>query len=367
MIAQNSIKNFICQGFRATFPMTSQITASKLRFGMIGGMLILTVLGLAVVSLTLGNYPVPVGQAWSLFISWASGGPLPATEDYAPVIVLKLRLPRIIMVILVGLTLGMAGCVSQGLFRNPLVSPFILGISSGASFGAAFAIVYLAQMPYSIDIFSALGGFLAVGLAYLIARRPGGAVPRLALVLSGIIVSSFFAALVGIMQYLADAETQLPAITFWMMGGFGAIAWESLFPSLYVIPGSLILVLLFAWQLNVLSMGDREAMSLGMNIERWKVFFIFLSVVAIGSAVSRSGIIGWVGLIVPHIARALVGPDHRFSLPISGLLGALLLLGADNLARTVTTGEIPIGIITALVGTPFFVVIMRLREKELWN
>jgi len=261
----------------------------------------------------------------------------------------------------------MTGCVSQGLFRNPLVSPFILGISAGASFGAAFAIVFLSRIPFSLDVMAALGGFLAVFAAYMVARRPGGNVPRLALVLSGIIVSSFFSALVGILQYIANAETQLPAITFWMMGGFGTIAWESLFPAIYIIPASLGLLLVFSWQLNVLSMGDREAMSLGMNVERWKLLFVVLVVTAVGSSVSRSGIIGWVGLIVPHIARGIVGPDHRHSLPAAGLLGAILLLVADDLARTVTTGEIPIGIITALIGTPFFIFIMRRREKELWN
>jgi len=327
----------------------------------------LLLVGLAGFSLQVGNYHVPAERTLKLFVSWLGGTVEPHSSDYSDVVVLKLRLPRIIMVLLVGATLGMTGCVSQGLFRNPLVSPFILGISAGASFGAAFAIVFLSRVPFSLDVMAALGGFLAVFAAYMVARRPGGAVPRLALVLSGIIVSSFFSALVGILQYIADAETQLPAITFWMMGGFGTIGWESLFPAIYVIPASLGLLLLFSWQLNVLSMGDREAMSLGMNVEHWKILFVFLVVTAVGSSVSRSGIIGWVGLIVPHIARGIVGPDHRHSLPVAGLLGAMLLLIADDLARTVTTGEIPIGIITALIGTPFFIFIMRRREKELWN
>ncbi|HNW33973.1 MAG TPA: iron ABC transporter permease [Candidatus Ozemobacteraceae bacterium] len=329
--------------------------------------LVLLLAALAVFSLQLGNYHVPAEQTWKLFVSWLSGEASVPSPDYSSVVVLKLRLPRIIMVLLVGATLGMTGCVAQGLFRNPLVSPFILGISAGASFGAAFAIVFLSRIPFSLDVMASLGGFAAVFAAYMVARRSGRGVPRLALVLSGVIVSSFFSALVGILQYIADAETQLPAITFWMLGGFGTIAWESLFPGIYVIPASLALLLVFSWQLNILSMGDGEAMSLGMNVERWKLLFVVLVVTAVGSSVSRSGIIGWVGLIVPHISRAIVGPDHRHSLPVSGLLGAMLLLVADDLARTLTSGEIPIGIITALIGTPFFVFIMRTREKELWH
>ncbi len=318
-------------------------------------------------SLHLGNYRVPGELTWKLLGAWATGCPPPSGEGYADVVVLKLRLPRMIMVVLVGAALGVSGCVSQSLFRNPLVSPFILGISAGASFGAALAIVFMTAIPFAIDVSAAFGGFLAVALAYLIARRPDGNVPRLGLILSGVIISSLFSALVGIMQYLADAETQLPAITFWLMGGFGAIAWESLFPALFVIPVCLGLIFLFSWQLNILALGDREAMSLGLDTERWKLFFIVLVVIAVGTSVSRSGVIGWVGLIVPHMARGILGPNNRLALPASGLLGAALLLVADDLARTVTTGEIPIGIITALIGAPFFVFILRTRERELWT
>jgi len=328
--------------------------------------LILSLLFLSYLSLNLGNYHVSASRTFHLLKSWILGQPILA-EGYDDTIILFLRLPRIIMVLLVGATLGTSGCVSQGLFRNPLVSPFILGISAGASFGAAFAIVFLPKIPFSLDVMAALGGFLAVVLAYFIARRADGFVPRLALVLGGIIVGSFFSALVGILQYIADAETQLPAITFWMMGGFGTIAWESLFPAIYIIPVCLLLLMIFSWHLNVLSLGDREAMALGMNTEKWKLFFILLVVIAVGCSVSRSGVIGWIGLIVPHISRGLIGPNHRDVLPVSALIGSILLLMADDIARTITTGEIPVGIITAIIGAPFFVVILRKRERELWN
>lgn len=330
------------------------------------GLIILLVL-ITAGSLGIGNYRVSPGRTLHIMKDWICGQDVSETGDYASVVIVQMRVPRIIMVILVGLTLGMSGCVSQGFFRNPLVSPFILGISAGASLGAAFAIVFFSSTPFSLDLMAAVGGFAAVVLAYIIARTSKGNIPRLSLILSGIIVSSFCSALVGILKYIADTETQLPAITFWMMGGFGAISWDSVYPGIYIIPAALLLMLISSWQLNVMSMGDREASSLGMNVERWKILLIILVVVSVGSSVSRSGIIGWLGLIVPHIARVMVGPDHRYSLPASGLLGAILLLISDDLARTITTGEIPIGIITAIIGTPLFVIIMRNKRKELWG
>ncbi len=201
-------------------------------------------------------------------------------EKYEDVVLLSLRLPRIIMVLLVGAALGVSGAVSQGIFRNPLVSPFILGVSSGASLGAGIAMVFLSHLPWALDVLAALGGLLAVVAAFLIARHPGGFTPRLSLVLSGVIISSFFTSLTGILKYLADSESQLPALTFWMMGSFSSIDWNSLNPTIYVIPACLVLMIVFSWQLNVLSLGDREASFLGMETERWKSFFILLVVIS---------------------------------------------------------------------------------------
>ncbi len=288
-------------------------------------------------------------------------------SSYENVIVWNLRLPRIIMVLLVGAGLAICGAASQGIFRNPLVSPFILGVSSGASLGAALAIVFLGHLTYSIDLCAGIGGAIAVTAAFLTARRADGSVPRLSLVLSGTIISSLFTSLTGIVKYMADAETQLPAITFWMMGSFGNVTWKTLDFFTWLIPINVILMILFAWQLNVLSLGDNEASLLGMNTKKWKIIYIYFIVSTTGICVARTGTIGWVGLVIPHIGRAIVGPNHRALLPMAALIGAAFMLISDNIARVATSGEIPVGIITALIGTPFFIYYLRKKEASVWN
>lgn len=318
-------------------------------------------------SLNVGNYSVAPKKVLAMLGNRLFNTEMPQTDNYEEVVVFDLRLPRMLMVIMVGAALAVSGGVSQGVFRNPLVSPFVLGISAGASFGAAVAIVFFGHIAYSIDILAGLGGLVAVLAAFAIARRPDGYMPRLSLVLAGVIVSSLFTSLVGIIKYVADVETQLPAITFWMMGGFGNIDWGSLDYVIYLIPISIVLMIVFAWQLNVLAMGDREASFLGMNIKFWKSFYLFLSVAAVGMCVARSGVIGWVGLVIPHISRAVGGPDHKTMLPLSALLGAIFLLVADNISRTITTGDIPVGIITSIIGAPFFIYYLRKKETAVWN
>ncbi|NCB39146.1 MAG: iron ABC transporter permease [Erysipelotrichia bacterium] len=329
--------------------------------------LVTILLFLSYFSLNVGNFHIPPQNILAILLAKLMGNPLPEVGKYEDVILLSLRLPRIIMVILVGASLGVSGAVSQGIFRNPLVSPFILGVSAGASFGAAIAIVYFAHISYSIDIMAAVGGFVAVAASFLIARHPDGFIPRLSLILAGVIISSFFTSLVGILKYVADTETQLPAITFWMMGSFSSIDWNSLNPVIYIIPACLLLMIIFSWQLNVLSLGDREASFLGMETEKWKAFFLLLVIVSVGAGVARCGVIGWVGLIIPHIARAIVGPNHIDTMPLSAFLGAFFLLIADNVARAATSGEIPVGIITAIIGAPFFIYFLKKRETLIWN
>ena len=287
--------------------------------------------------------------------------------DYEDIVVWNLRFPRILMVLFVGAGLAVCGAASQGIFRNPLVSPFILGVSSGASLGAAIAIVYLAEYAYSIDLCAGLGGALAVLIAFFTARKPDGSVPRLSLVLSGTIISSLFSSLVGIVKYFADSETQLPAITFWMMGSFGNVTWKTLDIVTWLIPINIILMIIFAWQLNVLSLGDNEASLLGMDTKKWKIIYLYFIVSTTGICVARTGTIGWVGLVIPHIGRAIVGPNHRALLPMAALIGAVFMLVADNISRVATTGEVPVGIITALIGTPFFIYYLRKKEASVWN
>ena len=288
-------------------------------------------------------------------------------SNYEDIIVWNLRMPRIIMVLLVGAGLAICGAASQGIFRNPLVSPFILGVSSGASLGAALAIVYLGSVPFAIDYCAGIGGTIAVAAAFLTARKPDGSIPRLSLVLAGTIISSLFTSLTGIVKYIADTDTQLPAITFWMMGSFGNVTWNTLDIVTLIIPINIFLMILFAWQLNVLSLGDNEASLLGMNITKWKIIYIYFIISTIGVCVARTGVIGWVGLVIPHIGRAIVGPNHRALLPMAALIGAAFMLVSDNIARVATSGEIPVGIITALIGTPFFIYYLRKKEASVWN
>lgn len=322
---------------------------------------------LAYFSINIGNYNIPPSTIFSIISSKIFNTAAPDIQNYEEIIVLDLRLPRVLMVMLVGAALAIAGAASQGIFRNPLVSPFILGVSSGASFGAALAIVYLGHLAYSIDICAAIGGAIAVIAAFITARKSDGSVPRISLVLSGTIISSLLASLTGIVKYVADTDTQLPAITFWMMGSFGSITWKSLDIATWLVPINILLMIVFAWQLNVLSMGDREATLLGMNIKRWKLIYIYLIVSTVGICVARTGTIGWVGLVIPHIGRGITGPNHRSLLPAAALIGAIFMLIADNIARVATTGEIPVGIITAIIGTPFFIYYLRKKEASVWN
>ena len=226
---------------------------------------------------------------------------------------------------------------------------------------------FFSKFEYSIDICAGLGGAIAVTAAFLTARKPDGSVPRLSLVLAGTIISSLFGSLTGIVKYIADAETQLPAITFWMMGSFGNITWAKLDYITWLIPINIVFMIIFAWQLNVLSLGDKEASLLGMNIKRWKIIYIYFIVSTVGICVARTGTIGWVGLVIPHIGRAIVGPNHKSLLPMVALIGAGFMLISDNIARVLTTGEVPVGIITALIGTPFFIYYLRKKEASVWN
>lgn len=322
---------------------------------------------LAYFSINIGNYHISPSTILAILSSKLFGTAAPEIQNYEEVILLELRLPRVIMVMLVGAALAISGAASQGIFRNPLVSPFILGVSSGASLGAALAIVYFSHIAYSVDIAAGLGGIIAVIAAYLTARRPDGSVPRLSLILAGTIISSLFTSLTGIVKYLADTDTQLPAITFWMMGSFGSITWKTLDLITWLIPINILLMIAFAWQLNILSLGDREAMLLGMNTKRWKLIYVYFIVSTVGICVARTGTIGWIGLVIPHIGRAITGPNHRSLLPTAALLGAVFMLIADDIARVATNGEIPISIITAIIGTPFFIYYLRKKEASVWN
>lgn len=277
-------------------------------------------------------------------------------------IIIDIRLPRVILAGVAGAALSCAGVTLQGIFRNPLVDPFILGISAGAAFGCAISIGFLSFLPIQLTAF--LFGTLAVMIAYTLARTQRE-VSRLALVLSGIIVSAFFSALVSIIKFLVDPH-KLQSIVYWLMGSFSLADWEGVKVASIGVSVGLIPIFLMRWRLNVLSMGDEEARALGLNVKRERMLFIIFSTLAVAVTTSLCGIIGWVGLLVPHLIRMLSGPDHRSLVPLSISGGASFMVAADTISRNIASFDIPVGIITALTGAPFFIYVMNRSSRQVW-
>jgi iron complex transport system permease protein len=309
---------------------------------------ILSLLLLTALSLFVGRYPAPYWMPLMRLLE----------DPLAQRLVLILRLPRILLAIMLGASLAAAGAVMQMLFRNPLVEPGFLGVSQGAAFGAALSILLIG--PGSLPMHSMAIGFALAGLvgSYLLARRLrfGGWVLRL--VLSGIAVSALFSAGTGILKYLADPLTELPEITFWLLGGLWSATWEDVLNVLpFVIPG-LLLVYLLRWRLNLLSLDDETAWSLGAVPERERWWMLMGAVISTAALTAIAGIVGWIGLIVPHLARRLFGADAQMHLPGAMLIGASFTLLCDDIARTLTAGEIPLGILTSLLGAGIFMLIM---------
>ncbi len=286
-----------------------------------------------------------------------------AADPVHHTVVWEIRLPRILVAALVGLGLATAGAVYQGVFRNPLVEPFILGVSSGASFGASLAILLPAVFP-SLQVGALVFALLAVAIVYA-SSRTGGRNPVVSLILAGIIVSSLFQALVSILKYSSD-DAALRAIVFWIMGGLYHATWGDVAVLLPVMAAGSAVLWALSWRLNVLSMGDDEARTLGVNPERLKLVFIVCATLMTAVAVASAGVIAWVGLMMPHAARMVFGPDHRYVLPAGALMGATYLLLCDTLARTLTGAEIPISIVTSLVGAPYLFFLLRTRARFAW-
>jgi iron complex transport system permease protein len=310
-----------------------------------------------------GRFPVSLKDIALVLWSKITGVACVLPDSYGSV-VWDIRLPRAILGGLVGGSLAMSGAAFQGLFRNPLVSSGILGVSSGAGFGAALGIL-LFNTPSVTYPISFLFGTLAVFLSYLIGRVYN-ATPAIMLVLGGVIVSSVFASLLSFAKYVADPYDQLPTIVFWLMGSLASARYGDIvmagIPMLAGISG----LMAVRWQINVLSMGDKEAHALGLNTSLIKAIVILCATFATAGAVCVCGIIGWVGLVIPHIGRMLVGNDNKVLLPVSLSLGACFLVLVDDLGRIITGAEIPLGILTALVGGPFFVYLLKKTKGGGW-
>jgi iron complex transport system permease protein len=322
-------------------------------------LLALLLIGVALVSLYLGKYRVPLADILA-FVGWKTVGltGLPAEKSSLLAnILLDIRLPRIMAAILIGASLSVSGASFQALFINPLVSPGLLGVLAGASFGAALGMI-LSKSWLVVQCSTLVFGFAAVGVAVGIARI-FRAHSIIMLVLGGIISGAFFTASLSIVKYTADPSNQLPAIVYWLMGNLSAVDGKTmLLVSLPMFIGMVILMC-NGGRLNAMSMGEEEAKSLGINVGRVRMTVIFLATLISALTVVIGGIIGWVGLIIPHICRMLVGPDNRLLLPAAALMGAVYLLVVDDVSRLVFSFEIPTGIVTSLIGIPFFVLVLK--------
>ncbi len=276
--------------------------------------------------------------------------PLPAAME---AVIWNVRGPRVLAAALVGAALGAAGAAYQTLFRNPLVSPDILGVSAGCGLGASLAILFGLPLA-AISGAAFAGGLLAVAVVMAVAQRVGTQDPVLVLVLAGVAVGALLGAGIALVKLLADPSVQLPAITFWLMGGLGAVTAPDLVHALpWMLAGAVVLVLA-RWRINLLALPDDEAAALGLRVGRLRLLVVAGATLATAAAVSLAGIVGWVGLVVPHVARLLVGPEFSRLLPMSMALGAAFVIGADTLARTVAIIELPLSVLTAGVGAPFF-------------
>ena len=342
----------------ATEPVRSGVSA--LRIG-IFGLMIAGLVATMLFSIGAGRFSVSVPRIAEILLNGAlNPGTIPDEMDER--IVLLVRLPRVLLSALSGAALAVGGASLQGVFRNPLVSPQVLGISQGAAFGGALAILF----GYSGIVL--LGMSFILGLAALILvgalARINGRTEIITVILSGMVVGAMFAALVSIVQFVADPNTSLPAIVYWLMGSFSTATWARLGLAVPGMALGLFAVWLLRYRLNLLALEDSEARSLGVNPdrERW-IVFAAISLMT-GTSVAVAGIVGWIGLVVPHAARILVGEDHRALIPASALLGAAYLTFIDTLARTLTAAEIPLGVLTALIGAPVFGLLLRRHFRE---
>ncbi len=317
-----------------------------------------------VTALSVGRYSVPFGSVLQTLGSHLLPIKASASETQQSVVWL-VRFPRVLLAVLVGGGLGVTGAALQAIFRNPLVSPDIIGVSSGASFGGALALLLGLGSWYLV------GGAFIFGLAALVILlvvtlgREGA--PMLMVVLGGVVIGSFFSALVALTTYVADPYTTLPAIVFWLLGSLATATFTQVAVAVAPIGVGTVALLLVRWRINVLSLGDEDASALGVRPGRLRWLVLVSAALIVAGAVAVSGVIGWVGLVIPHLARMWVGPDHRVMLPVSFLLGAAYLVAVDTLARTLTAGEIPLGVLTALIGAPVFFLLLRRNRDRVWD
>jgi iron complex transport system permease protein len=305
------------------------------------------------VAFLVGRFPVSFADIVSVLWAKITGTPSGVSASTEAVI-LQVRGPRVIAAFLVGAALAVAGTAFQGLFRNPLVSPDILGASSGAALGAVLGIFFSLSV-FGIQALAFIGGLVAVTAVYLIGSAIRARDPVLVLVLAGVVIGSLLGAGVGLVKYLADPYNQLPAMTFWLLGSLAAVGVSDLVPLFGPVAVGTIVLLLLRFRMNAMSLPEEEARALGVPVTPLRIAIVAAATLVTSASVATAGIIGWVGLVVPHLARSLVGPDFSRLLPVAAILGGGFLLFIDTIARTAAAVEIPLGILTAVIGTPFFI------------
>ncbi|MGW0180197.1 FecCD family ABC transporter permease [Nocardia sp. NPDC003345] len=318
----------------------------------------------AIGALAIGRYTVPPNEIVRILL----GQFLPLERTWYPqegTVVLDVRLPRVLLSLLLGAGLAVGGAVMQAVFRNPLASAQVLGVSSGASFGGV--LILLAGFGGAALVGGAFaGGILALILVVSIARAVPGA-PLLMIILGGTVVGAMFQAMVSFITYIADPYSELPSIVFWLMGSLATASYTKVLTAAVPILLAGVVILALRWRLNILSMGDEDATALGVNPRRLRNLLLVCVALITAGSVSVAGVVGWVGLVVPHLVRMMVGTDNRMVLPVSALLGATYLTVIDTLSRSLTTAEIPIGILTAIIGAPFFVLLLIRNRSRLWG
>ena len=322
----------------------------------------------AIAELMIGPARISIPEALAALIPW--GGP----DSQATEIVQAIRVPRMILGLFVGATLGVCGAALQGLFRNPLADPGIIGVSSGGVLGAALMIVlgkalapgFLSMTgPYALPVAAFIGSTAAIAAVYGLSRLTGVSTGS-SLILAGIAINAIVGGILGYLSFVAF-DDQLRELIFWQLGSLGRITWDNLPPAIALMGCSSVLMLRLAPALNTYLLGEREAVHLGVNVQAMKRNVIVLAALGVGSAVAVSGLIGFVGLAAPHIIRLFIGADHRAVLPGSALLGALLIVAADLIARTAAApAELPIGVLTSLLGGPFFIWLLMRHRRELF-
>lgn len=324
--------------------------------------MLLVLIALMMYSITLGRYEIGMKEALHIMVNKV----IPIYEvnwsDVKEQVVLLVRLPRILCAALIGMGLSIAGVAAQGLFRNPLVDSSVIGVTSGAAFGGVLGILLFGTALMTLG-FAFVFGVITIGLV-LILSRIKGRISLLSLILVGIVISTFFNSAISIIKLLADPFAKLPTITYWLMGSIASVNFQSVTILLATVLPAIIIIMLLKYQFNIISLGEQRAQALGCPYNKIRIIILLCISLISAGIVSVAGSVGWIGLIIPHITRRFVGANHVRILPIAALLGAIFMIIIDDFARFLSTSEIPLGIMTSLIGVPVFTLVLRRTQKK---